>query len=50
MFETKFVEALANENIVAIPSYKLIFDIRELSRKVVSSAIVGKDFDGVLVT
>jgi hypothetical protein len=50
MFENKFVEALTNENIVAIPSYKLIFDIRELSRKVVSSAIVGKDFDGVLVT
>ena len=50
MFENKFVEALRSENIVALPSYKLIYDTRELSREVVETAIKGKDINAVLIT
>ena len=50
MFENKFVEALTSENVVAVQSYKLIYDTRELSREVVAAAIKDKDIDAVLIT
>lgn len=49
-FENKFVEALTNENVAALPSYKLIYDTRGLSREVVVEAIKGKDINAVLIT
>lgn len=50
MFENKFVEALTSENVVAVQSYKLIYDTRELSRELVAAAIQDKDIDAVLIT
>jgi hypothetical protein len=49
-FENKFVEALTNENVAALQSYKLIYDTRGLTREVVAAAIKGKDIDAVLIT
>ena len=49
-FENKFVEVLTSENVVAVQSYKLIYDTRELSREVVAAAIKDKDIDAVLIT
>jgi hypothetical protein len=49
-FENKFVAALKSENIAALPSYKLVYETRELSREVVAEAIKGKDINAVLIT
>ena len=50
LFETRFSESFTEEGIEAIPSYELIPEIKEVTKKNVQALIKGKDFDGVLVT
>ncbi len=50
VFEDRFVDVLAENEVKAIPSYTLITSTLKLSRETVVKAIEGKDLDAVLVT